>query len=251
MKRGAGAKKARVDELLVERGLFDSLDEARRAVFAGEVKSGRAHITAPSQTVPCDVDLSVRGAARYVSRGGFKLEHALDALGVDPSGLRCIDAGASTGGFTDCLLQHGATTVAAVDVAYGELADRLRRDERVAVFERTNIREADTAALGGPFDLLVADLSFISLVGLVDVFRGLLAPGGRALLMVKPQFEADRDEVAAGGVMDDPAVVARILDEMEDSLRVAGFVVQGRCSSGLPGKKKRNQEYFVLACRTE
>lgn len=247
MTGAAGKKRARVDELLVERGLFGDVDAARRAVFAGEVVSDQAHITAPSQIVPVGTDLRRKGAIPYVSRGGLKLEHALGELGFDPSGLRCIDAGAATGGFTDCLLRHGASSVAAVDVAYGELADSLRRDGRVAVFERTNIKEASAASLGGPFDLLVADLSFISLTGLAEVFGGLLREGGHALVMVKPQFEAARDEVESGGVVSDPHVRERVVAGIERALADAGFELLGRCASGLPGKKKGNREVFILA----
>ena len=160
----------RLDTLLVSRGLVATPDDALRAIMAREVKVADAFATSPATMVAPDADVKVRARSPYVSRGGVKLRGALDAFRQDARGLRCIDVGCSTGGFTDCLLQAGAESVAAVDVGYGDLAWKLRCDERVKVFERTNIRLADPAALGAPFDLIVADLSFIGLAQLAGTF---------------------------------------------------------------------------------
>ena len=170
-------KKQRLDTLLVEQGYFADAGAALRAVLAHEVKVGDAYATSAAMRVAPDAEVTVRDRKRFVSRGGHKLQGALDAFGQDVRGLRCIDIGSSTGGFTDCLLQAGAAGVACVDVNYGQLAWSLRQDPRVAVFERTNIRLADPAALGAPFDLLVADLSFIGLAALAPVFARLAHPG--------------------------------------------------------------------------
>lgn len=240
-------KSARIDELLVERGEFGSLDEAARACFAGEVSSPDVKVAAPSQKVPRDTILNVRRRSRFVSRGGDKLQAALVDFGFDPSGMRCIDVGASSGGFTDCLLQAGAAHVAAVDVAHSQLAWTLRNDSRVSVFDDTNIRDADADGLGGPFDLLVADVSFISLAGLFGTFRSLLADSGFSIVMVKPQFEIDRDSVESGGVVRRPEDHERVLGEVLESLRESGFEPLGLVPSRVPGKKKRNLEFFFLS----
>ena len=183
-------KKTRLDTLLVEQGYFPDADAALRAVLAHEVKVDDVYATSAALKVAPDAEIRVRGRRRFVSRGGHKLQGALDAYGQDVSGLRCIDIGSSTGGFTDCLLQAGAASVACVDVNYGQLAWRLRQDGRVAVFERTNIKLADPAALGAPFDVLVADLSFIGLAQLAPVFARLSREGSVFLGLVKPQFES-------------------------------------------------------------
>lgn len=243
-----GAKTVRIDELLVQRGLFDSLDQASRAVFAGEVISNDVHVQAPSQKVNPGIDLTVRGRSRFVSRGGYKLQGALDELGVNPAGLNCIDVGASSGGFTDCLLQNGAARVAAVDVGYAEFAWSLRNDPRVALYERTNIKSVTPDDVGGPFDLLVADVSFISLTSLLPVFRQLVGDAGSVLIMVKPQFEAQRDQVADGGVVRSAQQHVQVLEHVVEQMRSQGFCVQGLAASPVPGKKKGNLEFFVLAC---
>ena len=241
------SKSSRIDELLVQRGEFGSIDEAARACFAGEVSSPDVKVTAPSQRVPKGTILNVRRRSRFVSRGGDKLQGALDDFGFDPAGMRCIDVGASSGGFTDCLLQAGAAHVAAVDVAHSQLAWSLRNDSRVSAFDGTNIRDADAGELGGPFDLLVADVSFISLSELFGTFRGLLLDSGFSIVMVKPQFEIDRDSVESGGVVRSPEDHARVLEDVLEALRESGFEPLALVPSRVPGKKKRNLEFFFLS----
>ena len=201
--------------------------------------------TSAAIKVSSDADILVKGAKRYVSRGGFKLQGGLDAFGVDVSGLRCIDVGSSTGGFTDCLLQAGAASVTCVDVNYGQLAFSLREDERVTVFERTNIRTADPAALGAPFDVVVADLSFIGLAGLAGVFASLCAEGSLLLALIKPQFESAHQETQRG-IVTDPQVRARVVDEVSTALTEAGFAVMGVVESPIKGAAG-NVEYMVAA----
>src|SRR5579864_5259481 len=203
--------KKRLDVLLVERGLAESRTQAQAFVLAGLV----AGHDKPGEQVDEAVELELKGRPPYVSRGGEKLAHALDALGVDPSGLDCLDVGASTGGFTDVLLQRGAARVIAVDVGYGQLHERLRSDPRVTVLERTNARALEEL----PFapQLVVCDVSFISVrVALPAVFR-LAAPGWQAVVLVKPQFEAGRADVGKGGVVRDEAVRARVVREVAEA----------------------------------
>ena len=242
-------KKIRLDKLLVERGAFADEAEALRAVLAHEVKVDDAYATSAAMMVAPDADVVVKGRAQYVSRGGLKLRGALDAFGFDPAGLRCIDVGCSTGGFTDCLLQAGAAHVAAVDVGYGDFAWKLRQDARVELFERTNIRAADPAELGAPFDLIVADLSFIGLASLAPVFARLSAPGGTFIGLVKPQFESQRGETDSRGVVRDEAVRVRTIDEVRQAMEAAGFTCEGVVKSPITGKRSGNVEYLLKATR--
>lgn len=185
------------------------------------------------------------GASAYVSRGGAKLEHALDAFGIDPAGQRALDAGASTGGFTDCLLRHSAARVIAVDVAYGELAWTIRNDERVRVVERTNIRTLDLSALGeDPVDLVVADLAFISLKTVRDALLGAAGTAADLVLLVKPQFEASRENVQRGGVVRDPAVWTDTMRSVATAYREAGCGLAGATASPLVGPAG-NREFFL------
>ncbi|MEX2555356.1 MAG: TlyA family RNA methyltransferase [Actinomycetota bacterium] len=185
------------------------------------------------------------GASAYVSRGGAKLEHALDALGIDPAGRRALDAGASTGGFTDCLLRRGAAHVIAVDVAYGELAWTIRNDERVRVIERTNVRTLDLSALGeDPVDIIVADLAFISLKTVRDALLAAAAPDADLVLLVKPQFEAARANVERGGVVRDPAVWTETMRSVAAAFRAAGCGLVGATASPLVGPAG-NREFFL------
>ena len=219
----------RLDALMAERGLFESRSRAAAAVMAGEVRVGDEPARKPGQLVAEDADISVAEGPAYVSRGGIKLANALDVLGIDPSGRSCLDAGASTGGFTDVLLQRGAAAVAAVDVAYGELHWRLRQDPRVTVIERVNARSLDCALLPFTPDMIVIDVSFISLTKVLPAVLACAAPRFDCLAMVKPQFEAGRDHVGRGGVVRDPearldavvAVAQSARDGAADDLRAA------------------------------
>lgn len=244
---GAHQKKVRLDELLVARGLVANADEALRLVMAHQVKVGDAYATSAAAKVASDVPLAVKGGCPYVSRGGLKLEAALNAFAVDVHGLRCLDAGCSTGGFTDCLLQAGAKSVAAVDVGYGDLAWSLRSNPRVAVFERTNIRTANPVVLGGPFDVIAADLSFIGLAGLAPTFATLAHGGTIFLGLVKPQFESLAGEADKRGYVASEEVRFRTVTEVCDALEAAGFAVRGVVESPIHGKKSGNVEYLVRA----
>lgn len=239
-------KKIRLDDLLVEQGLFASRNEVLRAVMAREVRVDDVYVSSAAVKVAPDADVFVKGRKRYVSRGGLKLEGALRAFGQDVTGMTCIDIGSSTGGFTDCLLQAGAKSVAAVDVNYSQLAWKLRQDPRVTEFERTNIKTADPAELGAPFDLLVADLSFIGLASLAPTFARLCAPGSTFIGLVKPQFESSHDETE-NGLVTDPAVRQRTVEEVRVALEDAGFDVTGVVESSITGRKKGNVEYLVRA----
>lgn len=238
-------KKIRLDDLLIERGYFADRGEALRAVLAHEVRANDVYPTSAAVLVNPDADVFVRNRRAYVSRGGHKLQGALDAFAQDVRGARCIDIGSSTGGFTDCLLQAGAAEVACVDVNYGQLAWKLREDERVRVFERTNIKTAVPAELGAPFDIVVADLSFIGLAGLADVFAALCAPGTVCLLLVKPQFESAHDETDRGIVRDE-SVRLRVVKEVSDAFAAVGFSIEGAVESSIKGAEG-NVEYLVKA----
>jgi 23S rRNA (cytidine1920-2'-O)/16S rRNA (cytidine1409-2'-O)-methyltransferase len=231
-----GARR-RLDAELVRRGLVPSREQARQAVLAGRVLVAGAPAAKPDRLVDAGEALVVQGPPpRYVGRGGLKLEAALDRFGVDPAGLRAIDVGSSTGGFTDCLLQHGAARVVAVDVGRNQLHERLRADPRVDVHEQTNVRHVDPADLGGPAPLVVADLSFISLRTVLGPLLALVAPGGRLLALVKPQFEAGRAEASRGrGVVADPAVWRRVLGELRDALVSHGAAMMGVMVSPITG----------------
>jgi 23S rRNA (cytidine1920-2'-O)/16S rRNA (cytidine1409-2'-O)-methyltransferase len=242
--------KVRLDQLLVTRGLAPSRARAHALVLAGEVSVGGERADKAGALVAEDAPVEVRASDHpYVSRGGVKLAGALDAFGVDPTGLRCLDLGASTGGFTDCLLQRGAALVVAVDVGYGQLAYRLRADPRVVVMERTNARTLDAGAVGGPVDLTVVDASFIGLAKLAPAIARVTRTGGALVALVKPQFEAGRAEVARGkGVVRDDAVRAEAIASAVASVRDAGFAVLAEHDSVLAGPKG-NREAFVHARR--
>ncbi len=241
--------RVRLDTLLAQRGLFPSRARAAASVMAGEVRLGPGHARAakPGQMVSSDAVIEVDEAPRFVSRGGIKLTNALTELGVDPAGRHALDVGASTGGFTDCLLQGGAVHVVALDVAYGELAWSLRGDERVTVLERTNARAVTPDALPYAPDLIVADLSFISLTKVLPAVLACAAPAYDALVMVKPQFEVGRDRVGKGGVVRDPLVRRDALVQVATAARAAGASVLGFASSGLPGPKGNRETFLWLA----
>jgi 23S rRNA (cytidine1920-2'-O)/16S rRNA (cytidine1409-2'-O)-methyltransferase len=238
-------KKARIDAVLAERGLFPSRSAAAGAVRAGEVRVGSDGPVAlrPSQMVEPEAEFVLAARPRFVSRGGTKLENALEALAIDPAGRDCVDVGASTGGFTDCLLQHGAARVAAVDVAYGQIDARIRKDPRVTVIERLNARGLGPADLPFLAALATIDVSFISLTKILPAVASCLAPGGEVLAMVKPQFELGRDRVGRG-VVRDPADRQEAVLKVALAARELGLPVRGFASSGLPGPKG-NRETFV------
>ena len=242
-------QRVRLDTLLAERGLFPSRARAAASVLAGEVRLGPdgERASKPGQLVSADVIVAVDDRPRYVSRGGVKLANALDALGLDVSGRRALDAGASTGGFTDVLLQRGAAHVVAADVAYGELDWGLRNDERVTVLERTNVRSLRPEDLPYAPDLLVADLSFISLRKVLPALLGCMAARFDALVMVKPQFEVGRERVGGGGVVRDPADRRWALVAVASAARELGASVLGFASSGLPGPKGNRETFAWLA----
>lgn len=235
----------RIDTLLAERGLAGSRTSAAESVRAGHVRIGRDGPIAlkPSQLVADDAELLVSGPRRYVSRGGLKLENAIAVLGVDVAGLDCLDAGASTGGFTDYLLRHGAARVIALDVGFGQLDWTLREDNRVSVVERFNARELEPAALPFAPELATADLSFISLAKVLPAIRSCLAEGGQLLALVKPQFELGRGRVG-GGVVRDADDRREALLGVAEAAQAAGLAVRGFASSGLPGPKG-NRETFI------
>lgn len=237
----------RLDTELVRRGLATSRTEAQEAVRAGLVRVGGSPATKAATLVSSDAPLALVGPPRrFVSRGGEKLAAALDRFGLDPAGLECLDAGASTGGFTDRLLQGGAKHVVAVDVGYGQLAWGLRNDPRVTVLERTNVRDLRAEALPARPELLVADLSFVSLRSVLPAIVGLLAPGATTVLLVKPQFEAGPDDVGRGGVVRDPAVWERVLTQVLSSAGALGLVPQGVMASPVVGPAG-NVEFLVWA----
>jgi len=240
--------RVRLDTLLADRGLFDSRSRAAASVMAGEVLVGpeRRRIDKPGQMVATDVVLDVDAAPAYVSRGGTKLANALDALGLQVAGRRALDVGASTGGFTDVLLQRGARHVVALDVAYGELHWRLRTDGRVTVLERTNARELAPGDLPYAPDLVVADVSFISLTKVLPAVLACAAPGFDCLAMVKPQFEVGRERVGKG-VVHDPALRRAAIDGVAACARALGCEVRGEAESGLPGPKGNVETFLHIA----
>jgi 23S rRNA (cytidine1920-2'-O)/16S rRNA (cytidine1409-2'-O)-methyltransferase len=242
-------KKTRIDAVLADRGLFPSRSAAAGAVRAGEVRIGQDGPVAvrPSQLVEPDASLIVDEGPRYVSRGGTKLENALDALGIDVAERDCLDVGASTGGFTDCLLQRGAAHVVALDVAYGELHWSLRTDERVTVVERSNARSLACADLPYAPDLVVADVSFISLTKVLPAVLACCAERFDALAMVKPQFEVGRPVVGKGGVVRSSDARRGALVAVAESARDAGAAVLGFASSELPGPKGNRETFVWLA----
>ena len=238
-----------MDKLLVERGLAPSRTRAQALVMAGVVLVGEQRVEKPSETFPPDAPLRVRGAddpaARYVGRGGLKLEKALQEFGIDAGGLTCLDVGASTGGFTDCLLQHGARRVVALDVGHNQIDWRLRSDPRVEVREGVNARHLTPADFAERFDLAVMDVSFISATKVLPAVVPLLKEGGRLVVLVKPQFEVGKGEVGKGGVVRDPAQHARVVGEVNAAAAALGLRVVGVTDSPVTGADG-NKEFLAL-----
>ncbi len=236
----------RLDQILVERGLAPSREKAKALVLAGQVVVGEHRASKAGARIDPGQSIRLKGDLNpYVSRGGLKLAAALVGFGIDPGGLTCVDVGASTGGFTDCLLQAGARRVYAVDVGYGQLAWKLRQDARVVAVERENVRHMPRERIPETVELVVVDASFISLRLLLPKVWELLDPGGDAVALVKPQFEVGRGKVGKGGVVRDPALRQGALDTVLDSAREIGFAVVGTIESPVPGAKKGNVEYLV------
>jgi 23S rRNA (cytidine1920-2'-O)/16S rRNA (cytidine1409-2'-O)-methyltransferase len=238
----------RLDAELVRRGMATSRTEAAHLIDAGRVLVNGAVADKPARQVLAGDQLLLSGPPpKYVGRGGLKLEHALDVFGIDVTGMRALDAGASTGGFTDCLLQRGAAHVVAVDVGHGQLHERLRADPRIDNLERTNVRQLDVDTIGGPVDIVVGDLSFISLRLVIAPLASVCQPGAPMVLLVKPQFEAGRAEVSRGrGVITDPDVWQRVRGEIEQAIESTGCTVVGWTDSPITGADG-NREFLVHA----
>ena len=244
------AKKMRVDQVLVARGLAESRARAQALVMAGLVFAGETKIAKPGQPIAEDAPLDVRGRDHpWVSRGGMKLAHALDAFDLDPTGAVAMDIGSSTGGFTDVLLQRGAARVFAVDSGTNQLAWKLRQDECVTVLEKTSARILTTDQIDAPCDWVVCDASFIGMAKVLERPLELAAPQCRLVSHIKPQFEVGREEVGKGGVVRDPALHERVCEEVRHWLETGGWQVQGIVESPITGPKG-NVEFLISAVRS-
>ena len=241
----AAKKNIRLDDLLVSQGYFSTPKEVLAAVMAKEVRVNDVYVNSAAIKVMEDADIYIKGQKQYVSRGGKKLEGALHYFNQDVTGMKCIDIGSSSGGFSDCLLQHGAAEVSCVDVNYGQLSWKLRNDPRIKVFERTNIKLANPKDLGAPFDLLVVDLSFIGLAQLIPIFAHYCRPQSVFIGLIKPQFESLAHETDHGIVIDQ-SVRERVVEEVKVALQAQAFQVVGVCESPITGTEG-NIEYLVKA----
>ena len=237
-------KTDRVDALLAARGLCESREQAKRLILAGEVRSGDTVIAKPSHKLPLDAPLEVRERPKFVGRGGFKLEAALDAFGIDPADWVCLDVGASTGGFTDCLLQRGAARVHAVDVGTNQLVWKLRNDPRVVAKERFNARHMTLADIGETVRLAVMDLSFISLTKVLPAVFSVLETGGAVVCLIKPQFELRREDIGKGGIVRDPELHQRAVDGIREFVLSQGREWRGVIPSPITGTDG-NQEFLA------
>lgn len=249
-RRGMAVAKQRLDELLIARGLAESLPKAQSLIMAGDVFAGEHRLAKAGDKLASDIEIRVRGREHpWVSRGGLKLDHGLTHFGVDPKGCVCLDVGASTGGFTDVLLSRGVARVTAVDVGYGQLAQKLRADERVVVLERTNARHLTAVDVDRPVDLIVCDASFIGLRTILPAALALAAPRARVIALIKPQFEASRDQIGAKGVVTDPAVHAEICRDIKAWFAaLPGWRVMGLTPSPITGREG-NVEFLIAAER--
>jgi len=243
--------KIRLDVLLVDRGLVASRERARALILAGAVLVNEEPVDKAGALIAEEAAVRIRGEDHpYVSRGGVKLKGALDALNIRVDGFSALDVGASTGGFTDCLLQQGARKVYAVDVGYGQIAWKLRNDPRVVLFERTNIRHFQGVGVEEPVDIATIDTSFISLRHVIPSVLRFVKDGGMILALVKPQFEVGRGEVGKKGVVRDPAVHLRVVGELAAFFVEQGLSVRGTCESPLTGPEG-NKEFFIWAVKKE
>jgi 23S rRNA (cytidine1920-2'-O)/16S rRNA (cytidine1409-2'-O)-methyltransferase len=239
----------RADQLLVERGLAATRSQAQRLIASGvrwRGARGWQPVAKNGDEIPlqADIELLDDAEARYVSRGGLKLEGALAQSGIDVRGKACLDVGQSTGGFTDCLLRHGAARVTGVDVGHGQLHDKLRRDARVVALEKVNARELTPGQVGGDFDVVTGDLSFISLTLVLPALVPLLKAGGDLLMLVKPQFELQPGQVGKGGIVTDPSLYAAVEQRVRDCCRQLGLIVKAWLDSPIAGGDG-NREYFI------
>jgi 23S rRNA (cytidine1920-2'-O)/16S rRNA (cytidine1409-2'-O)-methyltransferase len=240
-------KKVRIDRLLVERGLVESRERAQALIIAGQVLVNGQKQDKSGALVPEDSDIRILGGQLpYVSRGGLKLESALKEFSVSVAGKKALDVGASTGGFTDCLLQHGCEKVYAVDVGYGQMAWKLRQDPRVVVIERTNIRAMDPSLIPEPVDVVVIDASFISLEKVIPPILRFLRPGAEVIALIKPQFEVGKGQVGKGGIVRDEGARIAAVKRIEDFIRSIGLDVRGVIPSPITGQDG-NVEYLIHA----
>ena len=237
-------KKLRLDQLLVGRGLFPSREQARRAILAGEVSVATRVVDKPSELLDEQTTIAVRPTRKYVGRGALKLESALDYFDIDVQGKTALDIGASTGGFTDCMLQRGAEKIYAVDVGYGQLDWKLRNNPRVVALEKINARFLSSVQVREPVDICVIDVSFISLTLLLSNAVALLKPDGVILALIKPQFELQRSEVGKGGIVRDPRLHQKAQDKIVAFVNDLGHVVAGIASAAIKGVDG-NQEFFA------
>ena len=245
MAAGNRAGKRRIDQVLVDRGLVESREKAKALLLAGAVRVNGQRVDKPGQNVALDSAIEIAQKLRYVSRGGVKLEAALIHFGIDVTGRVCADIGSSTGGFTDCLLQHGAARVHAIDVGAGQLDWRLRNDSRVVVHEGVNARYLTPSGVGEPVDLAVCDVSFISASMVLPVIPALLRPDGEMVILIKPQFEVGRDQVGKGGIVRDPALHTAACKRIETAVQALGFetAIMESPISGAEG----NREFLLYA----
>ncbi|MGE0105081.1 MAG: TlyA family RNA methyltransferase [Blastocatellales bacterium] len=237
--------KERLDKLLVERRLVETRAKAQALILAGQVFSGEQRLEKAGQEVPVDIELTIRETMPFVSRGGFKLEAALDHFSIEVRDAVCLDIGASTGGFTDCLLQRGAVRVVALDVGHGQIDWKLRQDSRVEVRENVNARYLQPEDFDERFDLVVVDVSFISLTKILPAIPPLLSPGAKLVTLIKPQFEVGRDEVGKGGIVRDEAARGRVVGEITDFAAGLGFGLLGVIDSPIAGADG-NREFLAV-----
>ncbi|MBT1072800.1 TlyA family RNA methyltransferase [Pelotalea chapellei] len=245
------AEKQRLDKLMVERGLVPSREKAQALIMAGQVVVGDHAVHKAGQQIAGDAEIRIKGEVLpFVSRGGLKLKKALDEFDVDVTGLVAIDVGASTGGFTDCLLQAGAVRVFAVDVGYGQLAWKLQQDPRVVSMEKTNIRHLAPEQLDEQPDLAVIDASFISLTKVLPSTVQIVKPGSRIIALIKPQFEVGKGEVGKGGIVRDPSAHEKVIENIRQSAREMGLNVAGVCESPITGADG-NREFLIMLVTPE
>ncbi|MBC2715609.1 MAG: TlyA family RNA methyltransferase [Desulfobacteraceae bacterium] len=239
------AQKKRLDVLVFDKGLANSRQRASALIMAGSILVNNQPVDKPGSMVSVDAEIMNKGSdIPFVSRGGFKIEKAIESLNLDVTGMLCLDVGASTGGFTDCLLQHGASRVYAIDVGYGQLDWKLRQDPRVVVIERTNIRYATEELLPEPFDLISIDVSFISLKIVIPAVKKFLKNDGKILALIKPQFEVGKNQVGKGGVVKDPKLHQSVIEKLSSFFSDTGFKIGPVIPSPILGPKG-NKEFII------